>query len=125
MLRLEVDQQSNHTLGPALATWANTLVPLHLGGLPGECGLGLGAGKGEGCPGHQALRLRAGSPGLMRHKPLLQPGPIPPHPPRSEPWKRPPYNGCVRNLVLNQVSVTWPRTAGVQGAVGASGCPAT
>ncbi|MXQ85102.1 hypothetical protein E5288_WYG004112 [Bos mutus] len=76
MLRLEVDQQSNHTLGPAPATWANTLVPLHLGGLP-------------------------------------------------EPWKRPHYNGCMRNLVLNQVSVTWPRTAGVQGAVGASGCPAT
>lgn len=76
VLRLEVDQQSNHTLGPAPATWANALVPLHLGGLP-------------------------------------------------EPWKRPPYNGCMRNLVLNQVSVTWPRTAGVQGAVGASGCPAT
>lgn len=76
VLRLEVDQQSNHTQGPAPATWANTLVPLHLGGLP-------------------------------------------------EPWKRPHYNGCMRNLVLNQVSVTWPRTAGVQGAVGASGCPAT
>uniref|UniRef100_A0A8C6EG09 Laminin subunit alpha-5 n=1 Tax=Moschus moschiferus TaxID=68415 RepID=A0A8C6EG09_MOSMO len=76
VLRLEVDQQSNHTLGPAPATWANTLVPLHLGGLP-------------------------------------------------EPWQRPPYSGCVRNLALNQVSVTWPRTAGVQGAVGSSGCPAT
>lgn len=83
VLRLEVDQQSNHTLGPAPATWANTLVPLHLGGLPGECGLGLGAGNGEGCPGHQALRLRVGSPGLMRHEPLLQPGPVPPPRPQN------------------------------------------
>lgn len=50
VLRLEVDQQSNHTLGPAPATWANTLVPLHLGGLPGECSLSLGAGGGGRLP---------------------------------------------------------------------------
>lgn len=35
-----------------------------------------GQGEGEGCPGHQALRLRVGSPGLMRHQPLLQLGPF-------------------------------------------------
>lgn len=37
MLRLEVDSQSNHTLGPALATSSYALAPLYLGGLPGEC----------------------------------------------------------------------------------------
>ena len=44
LLRLEVDLQSNHTLGPVPAASAITLVPLHLGGLPGEWGLGLGGG---------------------------------------------------------------------------------
>lgn len=39
VLRLEVDTQSNQTLGPTRAISAYTLVPLHLGGLPGECGL--------------------------------------------------------------------------------------
>ncbi|KAF5920276.1 hypothetical protein HPG69_008302 [Diceros bicornis minor] len=34
VLQLEVDTQSNHTLGPALLTLADTLAPLHLGGLP-------------------------------------------------------------------------------------------
>lgn len=33
------------------------------------------------------------------------------------------YRGCMRNLVLNRSPVTWPRSVGVQGAVGASGCP--
>lgn len=41
VLRLEVDAQSNQTLGPTRAISAYTLVPLHLGGLPGECGLSL------------------------------------------------------------------------------------
>ncbi|XP_059754515.1 laminin subunit alpha-5 isoform X2 [Balaenoptera ricei] len=76
-LRLEVDLQSNHTLGPAPAASADAPVPLHLGGLP-------------------------------------------------DPWTRPPaYRGCMRNLVVNQALVSWPRAAGVQGAVGAGGCPAT
>lgn len=35
------------------------------------------------------------------------------------------YHGCMRNLVLNGAPVTWPRSAGIQGAVGTSGCPAT
>lgn len=39
VLRLEVDSQSNQTLGPVPAASTYTPVPLHLGGLPGECGL--------------------------------------------------------------------------------------
>ncbi|KAM7125584.1 laminin subunit alpha-5 [Molossus nigricans] len=40
------------------------------------------------------------------------------------PWP-PAYRGCMRNLMVNQAFVTLPRSAGVQGAVGASGCPTT
>lgn len=39
VLRLEVDSQSNQTLGPVPTASAYTPVPLHLGGLPGECSL--------------------------------------------------------------------------------------
>ncbi|KAF3817469.1 hypothetical protein GH733_012760 [Mirounga leonina] len=35
------------------------------------------------------------------------------------------YRGCMRNLMLNGSPVTWSRSVGIQGAVGASGCPAT
>lgn len=80
LLRLEVDLQSNHTLGPVPAASANTLVPLHLGGLPEP----------------------------------------------TDAQARPPaYGGCMRNLRVNQAPVALPPTAGVQGAVGAGGCPAT
>ncbi|XP_032734597.1 laminin subunit alpha-5-like [Lontra canadensis] len=34
------------------------------------------------------------------------------------------YRGCMRNLALNGAPITWPRSVGIQGAVGASGCPA-
>ncbi|XP_039092940.1 laminin subunit alpha-5 isoform X4 [Hyaena hyaena] len=37
----------------------------------------------------------------------------------------PTYHGCMRNLAVNGSPVTWPRSGGVQGAVGVSGCPAT
>ncbi|XP_044604120.2 laminin subunit alpha-5 [Equus asinus] len=80
MLRLEVDRQSNHTLGPTLATSADALAPLHLGGLP------------------EPMDAHTGPPA---------------------------YRGCMRNLVVNRAPVTLPHSAGVQGAVGASGCPAT
>lgn len=88
VLRLEVDSQSNHTLGPTSAASASTLVPLHLGGLP------------------ESTDTQAG----------------PPMP--TQPWP-PVYRGCMRNLVVNWSPVTLTRSAGVQGAVGASGCPAT
>ncbi|XP_058418334.1 laminin subunit alpha-5 [Diceros bicornis minor] len=88
VLQLEVDTQSNHTLGPALLTLADTLAPLHLGGLP------------------EPTDAQAGPPTRLR--------------PRL-----PAYRGCMRNLVVNRAPVTLPRSAGVQGAVGASGCPAT
>lgn len=43
VLQLEVDAQSNQTLGPALvASVATAEAPLHLGGLPSECSLSLG-----------------------------------------------------------------------------------
>ncbi|XP_039719672.1 laminin subunit alpha-5 [Pteropus medius] len=49
-----------------------------------------------------------------------QPGrPTPTHP-----WS-PVYLGCMRSLVVNWSPVTLPPSAGMQGAVGASGCPAT
>lgn len=53
---------------------------------------------------------------------------LPPSPPpesmntQAEPLA---YHGCMRNLVLNGAPVTWPHSVGIQGAVGASGCPAT
>lgn len=40
------------------------------------------------------------------------------------PWP-PVYRGCMRNLVVNWSPVTMSHSAGVQGVVGASGCPAT
>ncbi|ELK25850.1 Laminin subunit alpha-5 [Myotis davidii] len=46
------------------------------------------------------------------------------HPTPTHPWP-PFYQGCMRNLMVNGAFVTLPRSAGVQGAVGASGCPAT
>ncbi|XP_032950485.1 laminin subunit alpha-5 [Rhinolophus ferrumequinum] len=88
VLRLEVDSQSNQTLGPVPAASASTPVPLHLGGLPGT------------------TDTRAGPP-TLRH-----------------PWP-PVYRGCMRNLVVNWSPVTMSHSAGVQGVVGASGCPAT
>lgn len=45
VLRLEVDAQSNHTVGPLLAAAAGAPAPLYLGGLPGECGLDQGWGS--------------------------------------------------------------------------------
>ena len=129
-LRLEVDLQSNHTLGPAPAASADAPVPLYLGGLPGECGLGLGAGggrkasPGDQAPGSPCFPAQRGDRGLVGCRPLLRPVSLPPPPP--DPWTRPPaYRGCMRNLVVNQALVSWPRAAGVQGAVGAGGCPAT
>lgn len=56
-LWLEVDSQSNQTLSPMLQASDSTPVPLHLGGLPGECDLSLGGGPALG---DQAL----GSPAL-------------------------------------------------------------
>lgn len=47
VLRLEVDAQSNHTVGPSLAAAAGAPAPLHLGGLPGECSLNQAWGS---CP---------------------------------------------------------------------------
>lgn len=45
MLQLEVDTQSNRTLGPMLAASTDSAQSLlHLGGLPGEGGLSLGVG---------------------------------------------------------------------------------
>ncbi|XP_029773853.1 laminin subunit alpha-5, partial [Suricata suricatta] len=35
------------------------------------------------------------------------------------------YHGCMRNLVVNRSPFTWPRTVGIEGAVGGSGCPNT
>ncbi|XP_005853127.2 PREDICTED: laminin subunit alpha-5, partial [Myotis brandtii] len=87
-LRLEVDSQSNQTLGPMLRASDSTPVPLHLGGLPGPSDTQAG------------------------------------HPTPTHPWP-PFYQGCMRNLMVNRAFVTLPRSAGVQGAVGASGCPAT
>lgn len=46
------------------------------------------------------------------------------HPTPTHPWP-PFYQGCMRNLMVNWAFVTLPRSARVQGAVGASGCPAT
>ncbi|XP_036862294.2 laminin subunit alpha-5 isoform X1 [Manis javanica] len=88
VLRLEVDTQSNHTLGPEPAALADTLVSLHLGGLP------------------EPMDAQAGPPTWMRSRPQA-------------------YLGCMRNLGVNQSPVTLPHSARVQGAVGASGCPAT
>ncbi|XP_058990727.1 laminin subunit alpha-5 isoform X1 [Mustela lutreola] len=81
VLQLEVDTQSNRTLGPMLAASTDRAQsPLHLGGLP------------------ESMNTQA--------EPLA-------------------YHGCMRNLVLNGAPVTWPHSVGIQGAVGASGCPAT
>lgn len=115
LLRLEVDLQSNHTLGPVPAASANTLVPLHLGGLPGEWGLGLGGG-GSCPPGA----------GCCDRTPASDPTRLPPTAEPTDAQARPPaYGGCMRNLRVNQAPVALPPTAGVQGAVGAGGCPAT
>lgn len=80
VLRLEVDQQSNHTLGPAPATWANALVPLHLGGLPGECGLGLGAGGGGRLPWAPGAEVESGEPRPDETPASAPTGPFPPLP---------------------------------------------
>uniref|UniRef100_H0WHJ4 Laminin subunit alpha-5 n=1 Tax=Otolemur garnettii TaxID=30611 RepID=H0WHJ4_OTOGA len=81
MLWLEVDGQSNNTVGPSLAASTHMAAPLHLGGLP-----------------------------------ALEPMAKQPRPPA--------YRGCMRKLVVNQTPITVAHSAGVQGAVGASGCPA-
>ncbi|XP_004644257.1 laminin subunit alpha-5, partial [Octodon degus] len=80
VLRLEVDTQSNHTLGRSATATANSPAALHLGGLPETTAAASGA---------------------------------------------PPYQGCMRKLLVNGSPVTVTRSAGVQGAVGASGCPVT
>ncbi|XP_058143271.1 laminin subunit alpha-5 isoform X3 [Dasypus novemcinctus] len=82
-LQLEVDAQSNSTLGPTPPAAATALGPLHLGGLPEPTGTPAG----------------------------------PPRHPR--------YHGCVRNLVVDGSPIAVTRAAGVQGAVGAGGCPVT
>ncbi|XP_032317404.1 laminin subunit alpha-5 isoform X1 [Camelus ferus] len=87
-LRLEVDLQGNRTLGPTPGASADTLVPLHLGGLP------------------ESRATQAGLPTWTHPQP-------------------PVYLGCMRNLEVNRSPVALPRSARVQGAVGASGCPAT
>ncbi|XP_062949056.1 laminin subunit alpha-5 [Cynocephalus volans] len=87
MLRLEVDTQSNHTMGPLPAALAGVPAPLHLGGLP-------------------------------------EPTPAQPGPPTWASPGPPAYHGCMRKLVVNRSPVAVTHTAGVQGAVGASGCPA-
>lgn len=119
MLQLKVDTQSNHTVGPAPAASADARPPLHLGGLPGERGLSLGVGAAPLSP--HALEGAA-----RGHWPLLQPvspsSLVPPGPLNAQAGPLA-YRGCMRNLVLNQSPVTWPRSVGVQGAVGASGCP--
>nr|XP_045372191.1 laminin subunit alpha-5-like [Camelus bactrianus] len=86
-LRLEVDLQGNRTLGPTPGASADTLVPLHLGGLP------------------ESRATQAGLPTWTHPQP-------------------PVYLGCRRNLEGNRSPVALPRSARVQGAVGASGCPA-
>ncbi|XP_076973275.1 laminin subunit alpha-5 [Tamandua tetradactyla] len=85
---LEVDTQSNSTMGPAHAALATTLAPLHLGGLP------------------EPTDAPVGTLSWV--------------PPRA-----PAYHGCMRNLVANGSPVPVTRSAGVQGAVGAGGCPVT
>lgn len=137
VLRLEVDAQSNQTLGPTRAISAYTLVPLHLGGLPGECGLSLvrgGAapqGLGTGVTQLSALSPMVGCPmeaGLCSsHLPSSSPAPPdtqPGHLTLTHPWSSV-YRGCMRNLVVNWSPVTLPPSARVHGAVGTSGCPAT
>ncbi|XP_013362945.1 PREDICTED: laminin subunit alpha-5 isoform X2 [Chinchilla lanigera] len=79
-LRLEVDTQSNRTVGPSAAAAAGGPAPLHLGGLPETTGAESGL---------------------------------------------PAYRGCMRKLLVNRSPVTVTRSASVQGAVGASGCPVT
>lgn len=79
-LWLEVDTQSNHTVGPVAVAMADGPVPLHLGGLP------------ETMAAESEL---------------------------------PAYQGCMRKLVVNRTPIAVTHPAGVQGAVGASGCPVT
>lgn len=130
VLRLEVDTQSNHTLGPEPAALADTLVSLHLGGLPGEYGL---SPSGTRLWGHPTPQLGGGGGGqwgtglCSNLSPPTPPEPMdaqagPPTWMRSRPQA---YLGCMRNLGVNQSPVTLPHSARVQGAVGASGCPAT
>lgn len=143
VLRLEVDSQSNQTLGPVPAASAYTPVPLHLGGLPGECGLSTaprGPGTGVtllspapvvaqlGRPRLGGDQLEASlcsslSPSISPHTPEPTDTRAGPRTPRH-PWP-PVYRGCMRNLVVNWSPVTMSHSAGVQGVVGASGCPAT
>uniref|UniRef100_A0A8C6QSK2 Laminin, alpha 5 n=1 Tax=Nannospalax galili TaxID=1026970 RepID=A0A8C6QSK2_NANGA len=78
MLRLEVDTQSNHTMGPVPVASADTRAPLHLGGLP------------------EAVTAQPESPA---------------------------YRGCMRKLMVDGNPAPMTASVGVQGAVGASGCP--
>ncbi|XP_021110870.1 laminin subunit alpha-5 isoform X2 [Heterocephalus glaber] len=80
VLRLEVDTQSNHTMGPTASAVADSPAPLHLGGLP------------------ETMATES---------------------------ELPAFRGCMRKLVVNRTPVTVTHSAGVQGAVGASGCPVT
>ncbi|XP_073931172.1 laminin subunit alpha-5 isoform X2 [Castor canadensis] len=49
VLRLEVDAQSNHTVGPSLVALADSPVPLHLGGLPKSTATEAGSTAYRGC----------------------------------------------------------------------------
>lgn len=97
VLRLEVDSQSSQTVGPMPVISAYTLVPLHLGGLPGECGLSLvGRATPQGL-GTGVTLLSSYSPvvgGPARSWPLLQPIslllPLHPQNPRTHSLGAPP-----------------------------------
>ena len=119
VLQLKVDTQSNHTVGPALAASADARPPLHLGGLPGERGLSLGVGAAPLSP-HPPEGAARGALALLQP---VSPSSLAPPGPLNAQVGPLAYRGCMRNLVLNRSPVTWPRSVGVQGAVGASGCP--
>ncbi|MBZ3880868.1 Laminin subunit alpha-5, partial [Sciurus carolinensis] len=113
MLRLEVDTESNHTMGPSLAALANAPAPLHLGGLPGECGLNQVGGPAHW--GQVTVDLLPPQPVLLA---LLHPEPT------AAEYRSPAYRGCMRRLRVNQFPIAVTGSTGVQGAVGARGCPA-
>ncbi|XP_074262848.1 laminin subunit alpha-5-like [Saimiri boliviensis] len=137
VLRLEVDAWSNHTEGP-MAAVASASAPLYLGGLSGECGLGLawrgGAAPQDPPPSHPPVMQNEAEAGWVTDAsewpvdsgcpPTSRlPSPLPPEPMAARPWP-PAYRGCMRRLVVNQSPVAVTGSAEVHGAVGTGGCPA-
>lgn len=108
-LRLEVDTQSNHTMGTSPVTLAAIPVPLHLGGLPSKYGLP--------CGSWDPLTLQKGSRGQQSSL-----TPVFSEATAAQP-ELPAYRGCMRKLVVNGDPVTVTTSAQVQGTVGVSGCP--